>query len=369
MSANTPRSRYLRLVTVSTGNPDTDRRATTLLNSLLVMVPATLIAAALFWKEANGELSALILLLVAALCVGLFTVCRAGHVNIAVLGFSATLWILVVGQPILSGDLSTNAALVAPAGALILFLLPYNWRWWSLVWAGSALAALWLGTTDEETVLASRWIQLISEALISLTMIVLISFAAQQLLVASRRGQEVSAALESQSELLSQLEQAANTDPLTGLLNRRALDPLLDAQLVGPMSPHPTVALVDLDNFKQINDQASHAAGDMVLARLAQILRHNSRSSDLLFRLGGDEFMIVSGHGGAEGLDSWLQRQRTILAAQHWSDLPAALRPTISAGVTNVTDDAHITLRAAMNDADRLLRAAKSSGRDRIVTG
>src|SRR5690606_11831857 len=91
-----------------------------------------------------------------------------------------------------------------------------------------------------------------------------------------------------------ELERLATQDNLTGLFNRRYADAWL-AQQIELESRHPqqlTVALADIDYFKQINDQHSHATGDEVLRRVAAILQGRCRSTDMVARYGGEEFLF-----------------------------------------------------------------------------
>lgn len=354
-----------RLVTaaaVRTGDPEVDRRGNTLMATLALTAPAMVVSAIIFWTAPNGQLSAAVTICVGVLAVCLLPICRAGHVEFTAYAFLTLLWVLVVAQPVISGDLSTNASLVAPVGAFILFVLPYHRRWMAGVWAATAILALWFGTNDADTYLTPRDVQLLNAAVVAASAILVIGFAAGQLLLAARRQRELTARLREKEGRLTEMERAANTDALTGLANRRALAPLLDESV--PLCAETAVALVDLDNFKDVNDQMSHSAGDRVLSKFAELLRSSLRSTDMIFRLGGDEFLVVAESGGTKGLMTSLERHRQALRNSSWCDLPEALRPTMSAGVTSAAD---LTLNQAIQRADELLRTAKRSGRDRIT--
>jgi diguanylate cyclase len=93
--------------------------------------------------------------------------------------------------------------------------------------------------------------------------------------------------------LREELESLARTDPLTGLLNRRALAIRLEERLNDPQTTPFVVALLDLDQFKPVNDKHGHAAGDALLCALASRLTQSLREGDLVARLGGDEFALV----------------------------------------------------------------------------
>lgn len=97
------------------------------------------------------------------------------------------------------------------------------------------------------------------------------------------------------AELVEALHNAATTDPLTGLMNRRAIEERLTQELQRADRHHLTtsIVLVDLDRFKAINDTMGHAAGDRVLRLVAQVLRREARALDVVGRLGGDEFVAI----------------------------------------------------------------------------
>jgi PleD family two-component response regulator len=102
------------------------------------------------------------------------------------------------------------------------------------------------------------------------------------------------------------LEEAARTDPLTGLPNRRAIEEWASKQLRGAARHEfPFWVIVgDLDSFKNINDTFGHDAGDTVLKQFAEILKKNTRASDICGRLGGEEFLIVRDLAKAHGMNA-----------------------------------------------------------------
>jgi diguanylate cyclase (GGDEF)-like protein len=133
------------------------------------------------------------------------------------------------------------------------------------------------------------------------------------------------------------VEQLGDSDPLTGLWNRRYLDRRL-ADLAGqPIS----LALVDLDNFKQVNDGFSHDTGDTVLRRVAELLRIHLDGAPhpdaFAARLGGDEFVLAFPGTDSQAARRQCERVRTHLQATEWAPSAAALRVTISIGF--VSDD------------------------------
>jgi diguanylate cyclase (GGDEF)-like protein len=162
---------------------------------------------------------------------------------------------------------------------------------------------------------------------------------------------------------VSRLEQTARTDPLTGLLNRRGFEELMDAEIErGHRGGRPLSLLIgDLDHFKRLNDTHGHLAGDRALRSLAWILQSSKRKIDTVARIGGEEFAIVAPetdqHGAyilAENL-----RERVASAAVHGG-------LTLSFGVATFPRDGGEP-RTLMHSADQALYVAKEMGRDTSV--
>lgn len=164
---------------------------------------------------------------------------------------------------------------------------------------------------------------------------------------------------------LERIEMLATRDELTGLLNRRAAsERLREAAAAGQRHPPAlTLALLDLDHFKRINDTHGHAAGDEVLRRFARAAQDELRAGDLLARWGGEEFLLVLPGGLPGHARAALGRLRARLAASDWSDVAPALVVTFSAGVAECAGLADI--ESAIARADAGLYIAKRSGRNR----
>ncbi|QLG88997.1 diguanylate cyclase [Chitinibacter bivalviorum] len=173
--------------------------------------------------------------------------------------------------------------------------------------------------------------------------------------------------LESNAVLHQQLHEAAIRDPLTGLHNRRFLDEITPNLLASLTRKQQTLALVmiDLDHFKLVNDQYGHATGDLVLRHMAQLLQQLIRESDFLFRLGGEEFLILMPETSAE-----LAWQQSNLWRTQLSLSPAAissthdLAVTFSAGISELAGE-NMQLDPALLRADQALYQAKALGRNR----
>lgn len=160
---------------------------------------------------------------------------------------------------------------------------------------------------------------------------------------------------------LARYEELSHSDPLTGLLNRRALDDLMDREFARAARTGTglTVVAIDLDDFKEINDTHGHAAGDEVLRRVAAALQGSVRSTDLVARPGGDEFMLViAGDEAAAGavLDRFHERRREIRVGDR------AVSCSIGGYSARSADKA-----AALLEADRNLYRAKEAGKGRRV--
>ena len=160
---------------------------------------------------------------------------------------------------------------------------------------------------------------------------------------------------------LEEREQQANTDPLTGLANRRGMHQLL-SDLDEASSPYAVVAC-DLDHFKNLNDSFGHEVGDRCLCLFAQVLQEVCRASDLACRPGGEEFTLVLPHADQ---DAALQVGERIRARLLHSSHTAGRPFTVSIGVATTVGGTQ-SPEGLLEMADRALYAAKEEGRDRVV--
>ena len=166
-------------------------------------------------------------------------------------------------------------------------------------------------------------------------------------------------------DLQQALLRQAHTDPLTGAWNRRYFDEQL-ASIARPAQtdrvPNALLAL-DIDHFKAINDRHGHATGDAVLQAVVRLVRQRKRESDLLFRIGGEEFVLLLPRTRLEDAARVAEQLRQLIE-QH--ELVPGVRVTVSMGLSaqQVASGAQEWLAAA----DAALYEAKRSGRNRVVT-
>lgn len=164
------------------------------------------------------------------------------------------------------------------------------------------------------------------------------------------------------------LTRLAQEDHLTGLPNRAPFARIFDQlQAIAERREEPlTMALVDVDNLKEVNDELGHGAGDRVLQSLADSIRRTLRDADVLGRWGGDEFVVLFPSTDQEGATEALDKARRAFLNRIAEEGPSGnFGLSFSAGVAEVATDE--SLDAVVARADRLLYRAKSGGRNRIV--
>jgi two-component system, cell cycle response regulator len=176
---------------------------------------------------------------------------------------------------------------------------------------------------------------------------------------------EMNREIEEKSELL---EAAARTDFLTGLPNRRAVEEYAAKQLGGAIRHQFPfwVILGDLNKFKIVNDQYGHLAGDEVLKRFAEILKKNTRSSDICGRLGGDEFILVVTHVPVGHITNLAGRLGDSFTIEEFTFEGQNVQMTASFGVGGFERPERPEFRHLLARADAALYEAKIDGRVRI---
>ena len=166
-----------------------------------------------------------------------------------------------------------------------------------------------------------------------------------------------------------QLEEMALTDPLTGLPNRRAIDFWASRQLSAAVRHDFPIwaVMADLDHFKSINDTHGHDAGDIVLKTFADILKANTRSSNICGRLGGEEFLVVITHVEKKNVAIAIERIRRQFSAQRFTVARHTFGATASFGIAGIRVTAGSDFSDLVTRADAALYSAKRQGRNRVA--
>jgi len=153
-----------------------------------------------------------------------------------------------------------------------------------------------------------------------------------------------------------------NIDELTRIGSRRLLERRLDEleQETGSVS----VAVIDVDDFKSVNDELGHVVGDAVLKRVGKVLRAATQSCVVLARFGGDEFVAVFNETGTDAAVAFAEEVRTALSGTDWANVSPGLRIHVSAGAAS---GASANVRSVIERADAALYTAKRRGRNRCV--
>ncbi|MDX1706716.1 diguanylate cyclase [Pseudidiomarina sp.] len=160
----------------------------------------------------------------------------------------------------------------------------------------------------------------------------------------------------------------ANHDPLTGLGNRLLFMPLLDNEMkrAERMERPFSLALIDIDNFKQINDKYGHMPGDEILKAFSTLLLGSLRDIDVAARMGGDEFAVLFPEAAATDAESALKRLREELEKLDITVQGTPIKLTISVGLVEFHPDRFDSADCLLSQVDHLLYDAKRQGRDRI---
>lgn len=171
------------------------------------------------------------------------------------------------------------------------------------------------------------------------------------------------------SSYQSRLEEMATTDKLTGLNNRQMFDPIFE-QLFKSASRHNTdlaAVIIDIDNFKTVNDQYGHPFGDKVLIEVAELIKQSTRKSDLLCRWGGEEFVIIMPDCNSEEALIFAEQLQGTFAEHLFSIEQQTIDVQLSIGISQKTDTDQSN--KLIFRADQALLSAKKSGKNCIVAG
>ena len=167
-------------------------------------------------------------------------------------------------------------------------------------------------------------------------------------------------------QALVQLQSLVSRDDLTGLYNRRHITDLLDQERSrADRGGLPfCIFMMDLDHFKQVNDNYGHAVGDEVIKTFSDSVSQILRPTDFLARYGGEEFLLVSTQTGLDGAQRLAERLRIMIAAVPFPSLPRDTEVTVSVGIAQYQPGESI--QATLLRADAALYAAKQNGRNRV---
>jgi diguanylate cyclase (GGDEF)-like protein len=282
--------------------------------------------------------------------------------GVIALGFAALLlsvgprlprWVLAamgpIGAAIIALALSETPA---PGDGAILYIWPVLWMSFFFGFRGMVFIVAWVALVHGLALLSlrgelgylDRWIDVV----ISVGVV----------------GAVVQALSRRNAALVARLAGEARIDQLTGLLNRRGFEERAGIELQRARRNDAPLAVVsfDIDHFKLVNDEWGHEAGDRVLSRLSAIFRAQARGSDVIARMGGEEFVALLPDSGLEEGRAYAERVRASFGASGDAKTP---RATVSAGVTASARPDDVDALVAV--ADSALYAAKRGGRDRTV--
>lgn len=178
------------------------------------------------------------------------------------------------------------------------------------------------------------------------------------------RAHDLESAITDRERLL----ELAHTDALTGCLNRRALMERLQSEVERGRRYNQNMVLliVDLDKFKDVNDNRGHLAGDAVLRQVGELLRHEARAVDLVARYGGDEFVLLLPETTRDGGLVFAERVRRHVAEHNFAEAGEPLYVTTSIGVATFPDPEIDSADALIARADMSMYSAKDGGRNQV---
>lgn len=173
--------------------------------------------------------------------------------------------------------------------------------------------------------------------------------------------------LKTSNEMLKQL---SNTDPLTLLYNRRYMTDMLEKEMQRAVrkGTHLTLAMIDIDHFKRVNDQYGHQNGDQVLVTVADLTRVGLRSYDFAARYGGEEFVMILPDAGHEDALMIAERLRSRIQIHSFTGALKSLKVTVSIGVATYPTDFITTVNDLIRESDEAMYRAKVAGRNRVCS-
>ena len=187
------------------------------------------------------------------------------------------------------------------------------------------------------------------------------------LAAAERKVAEATRSIEAMRDELEQVKAMLHQDPLTGTLNRRGIDEAFrqEASRCDRHDVRLCVAIIDLDNFKSINDTLGHQSGDNVLVHIAEVVRATLRPTDRIGRFGGEEFLILLPETELSESAGVLARIKRELAAKPLIEKDQPLKITFSGGIAERAE--REPLEALLARADAALYQAKRAGKNRVT--
>lgn len=163
------------------------------------------------------------------------------------------------------------------------------------------------------------------------------------------------------------LKELSIRDSLTGLYNRRALEEIMDLERSKRVPSPLAILILDVDDFKAINDTFGHPAGDRVLSVLGRLLKDNCRKENIVARYGGEEFAILMTNTALTGAVKVAERLRKVLAAQNFAFAGRKVKLTVSIGVA-CSAGKSADPETLLSQADQALYRAKRSGKNRVCS-
>jgi diguanylate cyclase len=175
--------------------------------------------------------------------------------------------------------------------------------------------------------------------------------------------------LDQVSAELERSQAQARIDPLTGSVNRRGMQEIIGREMSRARRAQTpfSVAILDIDHFKRVNDEHGHDVGDQALVHLVKIIRAGLRDTDVVCRYGGEEFAVVLPGAKAQGAHYVIDRLRAMVENSRLPITSGVLQICFSAGIAEMTGDEDQD--ALLKRADTALYAAKRAGRNRVHTG
>jgi diguanylate cyclase len=169
-------------------------------------------------------------------------------------------------------------------------------------------------------------------------------------------------------EELTQLSEVVRIDQLTGVLNRRGMDEAFNTEIARFQRTGEllSVSLLDIDNFKSLNDKHGHSVGDAALKHLASVVKRAVRPADIVCRLGGEEFVVLLPNTELEEAVSIMSRVQRSLTKEYFLGNNEKLLITFSAGVALFASEDDMA--SILQRADEAMYLAKKSGKNRVMT-